>query len=303
MSRLRAIILNYNRASLTASCVASVLSQDHRPLDVVVVDNHSEEGEYARLSESLSPDVKVVRCQENLGYAAGNNRGIAFEGFPSPEYVAIINNDVLFPDSRILSKLVRALKSDPRRAACSPLVDTLPAGTPPQTQIQVRRIPGYFTLLVADSWWLRRLPGLRKLGDSYLYADHRPYPSDSEIECETINGSCWVVRKDVLDQIGNLDTGTFLYQEEIIFGKQVQELGKTNCLVTSSIVHHYHGGTSGQRAGRVVLKSFLQMARSEAYYCRKYLGISHLKLASLYVIRAIDISTKIAFSTIRSLVT
>lgn len=292
MNRLRVIILNYNRSLLTKECVYSILSQNYKPLDIIVVDNHSEEDEYDCLVASLPTGVQIVRCPANLGYAAGNNIGIKFDGFQTPEYIALINNDIMLPDSNILGNLVAALERDSKRAACSPLVDTLWTGVPPEMQIQVRRVPNYLTLLIGDSWWLRRLPGLRNLARLYTYDDMRPYPYGEEIECETINGSCWLIRAEILEKIGYLDEGTFLYQEEIILAKQIQKLGWKMCLVTSSLVQHFQGGTSGQRAGRIKIDSFRHMVQSEAYYCRKYLGISPFGIGVLFFIRAIDILTK-----------
>ena len=301
MSRLRVIILNYNRSALTTKCVHSVLSQDYVPLDIVVVDNHSEDKEFIALANSLPRYIQIIRSPCNLGYSGGNNIGIKYKGLPDPKYVAIVNNDIIFINPNILGNLVSTLERDSTRAACSPLVDTVATEVPPEKQVQVRRLPSYLALLVADSWWLRRLPGLRNIARLYSYDDMRPYPYDEEIECETINGSCWVVRKEIMEQIGYLDEGTFLYQEEIIFGKQIQKLGKRNCLVTSSIVHHYQGGTSGQRAGRIKIDSFRHMVQSEAHYCRKYLGISAFGIGALFFIRAIDIFTKVIIKNIQDI--
>lgn len=299
--RLRVIILNYNRASLTRTSVDSVLAQDYEPLDVVVVDNRSEESDYAALQQILPSGVQLLRSSTNSGYSAGNNIGARFTGLPRSDYIAIINNDVVLPDPLTLDKLVTALERNYDRVACSPLVDTIATGLPPEEQIQVRRIPDYATVLVAASWWLRRLPGLRRLSDRYTYRDARPYPHDQEITCESINGSCFVIRTEFLEDIGYLDEGTFLYQEEIILGKQIQDRARTTCLVTSTVILHDQGATSGQRAGQIKLNTSKEMVRSEAYFCRKYLGTPKLGIGLLYLVRTIDISTKLASQVVRRL--
>lgn len=290
--RLRVIILNYNRASLTKASIDSVLAQDYEPLDLVAVDNGSEESDYGTLRQALPAGVQLLKSPTNLGYAAGNNIGARFTGLPRPDYLAIINNDVLLPDPLTLRKLVTALEGNPHRVACSPLVDTITTRLSPEKQIQVRRIPDFVTLLVASSWWLRRLPGLRRLSDRYTYRDARPYPYDQEIECESINGSCFVIRMDYLEDIGYLDEGTFLYQEELILGKQILSTGRGACLVTTTSITHEQGATSGSRRGRVKLNTSLHMLRSEVYYCRKYLKTRSVGIALLYFVRAIDFLTK-----------
>ena len=44
-----------------------------------------------------------------------------------------------------------------------------------EEQIQVRRVPGFWTLLVTGSGRMRRLPGLRRIAFRFTYGDQRPY--------------------------------------------------------------------------------------------------------------------------------
>jgi GT2 family glycosyltransferase len=295
--RLRVIILNYNRAQSTCLCAESVLLQVYSPIDVVVVDNHSSDSEVEILEKALPPQVNLVKCDRNGGYAAGNNVGARLNSLPCPDYVMIINNDAILSDPYTCEKLVRALERDEERVACSPLVNTSSAKLPPEQQIQVRRVPQFWTVVVASSWWLRRFPGLSLMADRYVYQDLRPYRLDQEYDCESINGSCFVIRNDFLKRIGYLDQGTFLYAEEIILGKQIKDWSRTACLVTSAIVRHDQGSTSGHRAGHIRLNTSIEMAKSEIYYCRKYLHSSPFHICLLVAVRITDIITKLTYQS------
>lgn len=294
--RVRIVVLNFNRAAMTAECIAHVMRQTYKPKDVVVVDNNSSEDEFKKLSDLLPQEAIIVRSSSNLGYARGNNLGAKLDrGVPPSSYTMILNNDVILRENDICEKLISALEQNDSRVACSPLVNTVGTNQPPEAQIQVRRIPEFAAVLISSSCWLRRLPFLDRIAKWYTYSDERPYPLDQVIDCESINGSCFTVRNDFLQQIGYLDEGTFLYYEEIILGKQIKDHGKKACLVTSAVVQHNQGATSGHNVRRTRINMTIEMARSEAYYCRKYLKSSRPTIGILLLVRVIDISFKSAY--------
>lgn len=69
-----AAVINFNTASLTVRCVQSLLDAGMRR--ILVLDNASGSGEYERLRASMPADgdrVRVIRSEENLGFAQGSN--------------------------------------------------------------------------------------------------------------------------------------------------------------------------------------------------------------------------------------
>ena len=83
-------------------------------------------------------------------------------------------------------------------------------------------MPGYWALLVAHSCWLRRTAFGRRIHRWYLYLDRIPFPLGVTIECETINGACFMISKPFLDAIGYMDERTFLYMEELTLGANIR---------------------------------------------------------------------------------
>jgi glycosyltransferase involved in cell wall biosynthesis len=72
------IIPFFNPGAYLAEAVASVLAQDYRPLEVVLVDDGSTEAHAdagARLAETSAP-VRLLRLPSNQGPAAARNAGI-----------------------------------------------------------------------------------------------------------------------------------------------------------------------------------------------------------------------------------
>jgi N-acetylglucosaminyl-diphospho-decaprenol L-rhamnosyltransferase len=109
------VIAAYNGYELTDSCLRHLREQtlEHR---VIVVDDCSTDDTRARL-RSQWPHVHVERFDENRGYTAACNRGVAAG---SGEVVVLLNNDV---DCRadFLERLVEPLR-DPAVGSTASLV-------------------------------------------------------------------------------------------------------------------------------------------------------------------------------------
>ncbi|MEY2434528.1 MAG: hypothetical protein QOC92_4253, partial [Acidimicrobiaceae bacterium] len=83
---------------------------------VVLVDNASTDG-VVELVERGFPEVRIVRSQENKGFAGGNN--LALRDLEGVDLVALVNNDVTVSQGW-LDPLVEALRADPDLGAASP---------------------------------------------------------------------------------------------------------------------------------------------------------------------------------------
>ena len=97
------IVPAYNEEAFIAEALDSALAQDHRPIEVIVVDDGSSD----RTAEVASRyDVQLVR-QPNRGPAAARNAGLALA---RGEYIAILDADDIWPVDR-LSVLIEALSA------------------------------------------------------------------------------------------------------------------------------------------------------------------------------------------------
>ena len=86
------VIVNWNTPQHLTRCVAAVRRHTSIPYELVVVDNGSR-ADSRTLIESLASrmaHIKTLFLPENLGYAAGNNRGI---GLSSGSEVCLLNSD------------------------------------------------------------------------------------------------------------------------------------------------------------------------------------------------------------------
>ena len=110
---LSIITINYNGLKDTCELIESLPLED-KSIEVIVVDNASKDDE-ASIIASRYPQAKVIRSEQNLGFAGGNNLGIkAALG----RYLFFINNDVILkPQTSDIRHLISRLETDDKIGA------------------------------------------------------------------------------------------------------------------------------------------------------------------------------------------
>ena len=111
--KVSVVVLTYNNLRFTKACLKSLeLNTRYPDWELVLVDNASTDGSRDYLAEYAlgKPWVKLVQNDENLGFAAGNNRGLEAA---TGEYLVVLNNDTYVTRGWLLD-LVRHLRKDPR---------------------------------------------------------------------------------------------------------------------------------------------------------------------------------------------
>jgi glycosyltransferase involved in cell wall biosynthesis/2-polyprenyl-3-methyl-5-hydroxy-6-metoxy-1,4-benzoquinol methylase len=95
-----------DRADLTARCVDGVLTRtDYEPVELLIVDNDSEEPETNELLTRLAKDprVRIIRYSGDFNYAAMNNRAVQEA---RGQVIVLMNNDVDVISSLWLEEMV-----------------------------------------------------------------------------------------------------------------------------------------------------------------------------------------------------
>ncbi len=102
-------LVTYNAARWLDACLASLFSQTHPDLEVIVLDNGSTDGTRERLEAATAgrPGLRLVFSPTNLGYARGHNRAIAES---RGDYVCLLNQDIVL-DPGFLNAAVGAFES------------------------------------------------------------------------------------------------------------------------------------------------------------------------------------------------
>ncbi|MBO3273492.1 glycosyltransferase family 2 protein, partial [Hymenobacter defluvii] len=109
------ISINYKQAQVTWEMLASLQHVTYPNYEVIIVDNASATDELLPIVEQF-PGVQLIRSTENLGFAGGNNLGIAEA---KGKYVLFLNNDTEVKPG-FLEPLVELFESNPTAGVASP---------------------------------------------------------------------------------------------------------------------------------------------------------------------------------------
>lgn len=108
------VIPTFNRARLVQRAVASVLAQSWRRLEIIVVDDASEDQSRELLEHNFGRRIRMLSLPRNLGVSAARNRGIiASRG----SYIALLDSDDYWRP-RKLEKQLAFLLSQPAMLLC-----------------------------------------------------------------------------------------------------------------------------------------------------------------------------------------
>jgi len=240
---LLVVIVNYKRADLTIDCLDSLVPQA-RALGggcrVVVCDNASGNDDAAELDREIvargyGDVVTLVASETNLGFAGGNNLAIrAMADHGQPEFVLLLNNDTIVRD-RAIEALLAFMASHPD---CGIAGSRLEDPDPPEPQLSAFRFPN-----VASEFERGLRLGLvsRLLGSWRVAPPHR----DHSHRTGWVAGASMLIRGEVLERVGLLDSDYFMYYEETDFCLAAARAGYSCWYVPESRVVHLVGQASG----------------------------------------------------------
>ena len=228
--RLSVVFLSYNTRDLTRQALSSVLAAvEGLEVEIFVVDNASADGSADMVAEEF-PQVKLICNAANVGFAAGNN--VALRQVTG-EYALLINTDTIVRRDA-LRTMVEFLDAHPEAGACGcKILD--PDGT---LQLDSRR--GFPTPLAAFC----KMSGLSRLFPKHpLIAHYHMTYLDPEqtAEVEVLSGSCMMVRKAAMDQVGLLDEDYFMYGEDIDWCYRFHQANWKIYYVPTTEIIHFRG--------------------------------------------------------------
>jgi GT2 family glycosyltransferase len=287
------IILNWNGWEDTIECLESLFQIDYNNYTVVLVDNNSHDESIVKIREysrgeipvrteftdydgmnkpitvvepQISSDIPanksivLIENNENYGFAGGNNVGINFaiESL-NPDYVLLLNNDTVV-DKYFLRELVEVAESHDEIGFTGPktlfynrkdVIQEAGGGNVDLKHCKVQEI------------------GINEVDDDAL---------DLYIEPDYIGGACILVKRDVINKIGVLDSKYFMYWEDVDWCTTGQENGYKCAYAYKSRIWHKYGSSSENYFKMYYLN------RNRLYYMRKHAtGSQYLRFLSYFI--------------------
>ncbi|MEJ2052838.1 MAG: glycosyltransferase [Calditrichaceae bacterium] len=255
------IIVNYNvRDFLEQALNSAKRALKKIPSEIFVVDNASIDGSVAMVKQRF-PDIRLIESKKNVGFSAGNNLALKKA---KGKYIVLLNPDTVIQEDTF-RVLLEFFESTPDATAATCKIIN-PDGS---FSVDCRHsIPTPMTALWKIIGFNKLFPNSKIFGRYNL-----TFLDENKIsEVEAISGSFMMLKRDIIDQIGELDEDFFMYCEDIDYCHRINEAGgKIYYVPTSQIIHYKGESTKKNNLDYVVTfnRSLYQFYKK--HYQQKYL--------------------------------
>ena len=235
MSNVAIIILHFNGEKDTIECLKSIeqLSTNRYQLSVIVVDNGSKEKFKVQSSK-----FKVIRNEENLGFAGGNNVGIRYALDNKADYILTLNNDTLV-DKNLINQLLEVAESESKIGIVAPKIyfaKGFEFHKDRYKELEKGKVLWYAGGIM--DW--NNVLGVHRGVDEVDVGQY-----ESAYETDFASGCSMFVKREVVKQIGYLDDNYFLYYEEADFCERAKKRGYRIFYAPKAIVWHKNARSVG----------------------------------------------------------
>lgn len=250
---LSIVIVSYNTRALTIECLRSVFQQTKKTsFEVIVLDNGSTDGTIRAIEAEFKGKVKLLRSEENLGFAAGTNKAVhATHG----ELLLLLNPDTVVLDHAI-DKVV------------SFSIEKCDYGV-----WGGRTVFSDGSLNPASCWsrqtlWslIMQATGLSSIFKSFTIFNPEGlggWDREGIREVDIVSGCFLLIRRDLWDRLGGFREMFFMYGEEADLCLRARLLGARPIITSESTIIHYGGASDTIRADKLVrlLKAKMSLIR------------------------------------------
>ena len=248
-------IINYRTGELTLNCVQSVLADIDR-LDpkktahVVVVDNASADGSAETIAAWINAQpegtpVTLVRSSVNSGFSGGHNQGLAAV---KADYYLVLNSDAVLREG-FLNAILTSAAAHPDAGFIAPRIETEDG----EVQVSQFRFHNPWSELV-------RAAGIGPITKALRHRIVAIDPPAHPEAVEWASFACILLRGDMVQALGPMDEGYFLYFEDVEYCLRGRRAGWKIALAPQAVAVHFRGGSGPVKSDAKAYK------RLPAYY-------------------------------------
>ena len=206
------IVVNWNGKQHLEDCFSSLLKQDYPALEIIMVDNASNDGSVEFAKEKFS-SIKIIKNQINIGFGPAVNKGMAIG---KGEYLLFLNNDIsLEPDC--ISKLTKSME-----------ISDIGGAIPKILFFDKRDVINSFGVDV-------NYVGIAC--PRFIYEKDSESLKEEEVPC----GGIFMFHRNILKKVRGFDESIFFYHEDHDLSWRIRLTGKRLIVNPKAVIYHkYH---------------------------------------------------------------
>ena len=237
---LTVLVVSYNTRDLTLKALRSLYENAGYPLELIVVDNASKDGS-ADAIESEFPMARVIRSEENLGFARANNEGAKYA---SGDVLLLLNPDTeVLPEA--VGKIMKFRMENPEAKIWGGKTLYADGSLNPSSCWRRQTL---WSLLV-QAWGLSSL--CRRCG---LFNPERVLNLDAAVsrQVDIVSGCMLLIDKRLFEQLGGFSPRFFMYGEDADLCLRARDKGARPIVSARPAIVHHGGGSERVPAEKLV---------------------------------------------------
>lgn len=253
--KLSIITVNYNGLQDTCELIDSITFTDDT--EVIVVDNASKRNEASVIQERY-PQIKVIKSEQNLGFAGGNNIGIKQA---KGKYLFLVNNDAVFKDYNIQVLIDRIESSSSIGIVCP----------------KIRFAWGKHPIQFAGYTPLSKIT-IRNQAIGFGEEDNGQY--ETAHPTPYAHGAAMLIKREAIEKVGLMPECFFLYYEELDWSMMFTNAGYEIWYEPACTIYHKESQSTGRNSN---LRAYYLTRNRLLFIKRNRQGVTRY-LSYIYII-------------------
>lgn len=236
MTSVFTVILNWNRKQDTLECIKSV-QKLHSPSisnTIILVDNASTDGTIEAIHDQ---SIVILKNEENMGFAQGNNVGIDYALLKGADYVLVLNNDTIV-ERNLLKELVNVAEKNSKDGILSPKIYFAPGYEFHKKRYKPQQKGKVLWYAGGEIDW-DNVYGANRGVDEVDVGQH-----DQVREIDFATGACMLIRADALKKVGTFNKLYYMYLEDAELSIRFKKEGWFVRFVPTAVLWHKVGQSS-----------------------------------------------------------
>lgn len=248
MEKVGVILVNYNGAEYTDSCIESVARSSYTSYEIIIVDNASTDDSISKIESKYGNKIHILKNRCNDGFAKANNRGIEYALQIGCDLIMLLNNDTVVEENLIF-ELVNCSKKNTKSIISPKIMHFYPNDLIWSAGGEINWIKG------------------NTLQYGYKVKENEYTKAEKNRKVGFATGCCMLIPKEVIEEIGLLEESYFLYYEDTDYCMKAKEKGINIIYCHSARMYHKVSATTGGSGGNIYI---YYSNRNRLYFNKKY---------------------------------
>jgi N-acetylglucosaminyl-diphospho-decaprenol L-rhamnosyltransferase len=236
--QLSIIITHYKTPHLLLSCLKAIEENlNNIKYEVFVSDSEANAGT-AFLIQYHHPKVKHLAFKRNVGYARLVNKGL---DNAQGRFILILNADTVIEDENAIKKMMDFLENNKQVGIVGPKLINID-GTLQKSFFKEYTLN---SVLARRTLWKKTHWGKRALEKFELQKKKK----DKPFKVDWVMGSAMMTTRELVNEIGKLDTRYFMYFEDVDWCRRFREAGYQVYYLPNAKIRHFHLKESDSKKG------------------------------------------------------